>query len=255
MYQPSTPAQRGLHDGRGEDALEHVQSNGNYGALSARGFSLSEHRRASPRRFLVLMTQTLFDLTTPTGRREAETDLMWTDHGFLRAIYQNFHWIDADMARANQPPSPNTLRAMPRWGSRPSSICAARARRAISRSSARRARHMVWPWSTRQWARARRRRRRKSTGPRRSSRQSAYPALMHCKSGADRARIMAVLYLHFHRGMDIASAMSQLSLKYLHVKQGKTGMLDFFFRPISTMHAPRPCRSCNGSTKSMIRRR
>lgn len=57
----------------------------------------------------------------------------------------------------------------------------------------------------------------------------AYPALMHCKSGADRAGLMAVLYKHFREGEPIGKAMAQLSLKYLHVKHGKTGMLDFFF--------------------------
>jgi protein tyrosine/serine phosphatase len=53
---------------------------------------------------------------------------------------------------------------------------------------------------------------------------------MHCKSGADRAGIMAVFYKHFHQGLPIAEAIDQLSLKYLHVKAGKTGMLDFFFQ-------------------------
>jgi hypothetical protein len=39
------------------------------------------------------MVSARFDLTTPAGRKRADTDLMWTDHGFLRAAYQNFHWI------------------------------------------------------------------------------------------------------------------------------------------------------------------
>jgi uncharacterized protein (TIGR01244 family) len=57
----------------------------------------------------------------------------------------------------------------------------------------------------------------------------AYPALMHCKSGADRAGLMAALYLHFRKGASIEEARAQLSLKYLHMSVGKTGMLDFFF--------------------------
>jgi hypothetical protein len=40
---------------------------------------------------------------------------------------------------------------------------------------------------------------------------------------------MAVLYKHFRLGEPIAAAVEQLSLKYLHVAQGKTGMLDYFF--------------------------
>jgi len=55
-----------------------------------------------------------------------------------------------------------------------------------------------------------------------------YPILMHCKSGADRAGIMAALYLLLMEkaGPDDAAAM--LSMKYLHVRQAKTGLLDAF---------------------------
>ena len=56
-----------------------------------------------------------------------------------------------------------------------------------------------------------------------------YPALMHCKSGADRAGAMAVLYKHFKMGLPIADAVEQLRFKYLHVRQGKTGVIDYFF--------------------------
>jgi len=53
---------------------------------------------------------------------------------------------------------------------------------------------------------------------------------MHCKSGADRTGIMGVLYKHFKMGEPISKAIAQLDFKYLHVQQGKTGMLDFFFK-------------------------
>lgn len=56
----------------------------------------------------------------------------------------------------------------------------------------------------------------------------AYPALIHCKSGADRAGLMSALYLHFRKGLPIAEAKRQLSLRFGHVKQAKTGILDFF---------------------------
>ena len=56
-----------------------------------------------------------------------------------------------------------------------------------------------------------------------------YPALMHCKSGADRTGIMSVLYLIFHKQMDVKVALSELSIKYLHIKISKSGILDAFF--------------------------
>lgn len=57
----------------------------------------------------------------------------------------------------------------------------------------------------------------------------AYPMLMHCKSGADRAGLMAVLYLHLQEGQPIEQAMSQLSWRFGHVRNADTGILDAFF--------------------------
>lgn len=56
-----------------------------------------------------------------------------------------------------------------------------------------------------------------------------YPALMHCKSGADRAGLMAVLYAHFRLGQTVGEAVRQLSPRYLHVRAGLTGVLDYVF--------------------------
>ena len=56
-----------------------------------------------------------------------------------------------------------------------------------------------------------------------------YPALMHCKSGADRVGIMSVFYMHFRKGKPIVEALDQLHLRYLHMKAGKTGVLDYVF--------------------------
>ncbi|HET8995428.1 MAG TPA: tyrosine-protein phosphatase [Acetobacteraceae bacterium] len=54
------------------------------------------------------------------------------------------------------------------------------------------------------------------------------PALIHCKSGADRAGLAAGLMLLFE-GASAAQAMRQLSLRFGHVRQAKTGILDAFF--------------------------
>ena len=67
----------------------------------------------------------------------------------------------------------------------------------------------------------------------------AYPALMHCKSGADRAGVMAVLYQHFRKGQPIDQAVDQLARKYLHIREGKTGVLDFFFETYLKEGAPK----------------
>ena len=67
-----------------------------------------------------------------------------------------------------------------------------------------------------------------------------YPALMHCKSGADRAGLMSALYLHFRKGLPIAEAKRQLSLRYGHVRQAKTGILDFFLQTYLDFAAKTP---------------
>lgn len=55
------------------------------------------------------------------------------------------------------------------------------------------------------------------------------PALVHCKSGADRAGFFAALYLLIHEGRPLDEAVQQLSLRYGHFRFAKTGILDFFF--------------------------
>ena len=54
------------------------------------------------------------------------------------------------------------------------------------------------------------------------------PALLHCKSGADRAGLMSALYVIIVMRRPANIALKQLSFKYLHVKQAKAGILDAF---------------------------
>lgn len=54
------------------------------------------------------------------------------------------------------------------------------------------------------------------------------PAILHCKSGADRAGLAAGLIVLFEGGT-AAEAMRQLSLRFGHIRQSRTGILDAFF--------------------------
>lgn len=170
-----------------------------------------------------------FDLTTPEGRKRAEADLIWADHGFLRSRFRNFHWIEpGKMARANQP-SPQHVKRYAELGIK--TILNLRGPGdtgyyALEREAAKR--HGIEMIDARMHSRE---------PPSRAQILQAkhlfetiqYPALMHCKSGADRAGVMAVLYKHFAMGAPIEEAVEQLRFKYLHIKQGKTGVIDFFF--------------------------
>ncbi len=53
----------------------------------------------------------------------------------------------------------------------------------------------------------------------------AYPALIHCKSGADRSGFASALYLLAHEGATVAEARRHLSFRYLHLRRGRAGVL------------------------------
>lgn len=54
------------------------------------------------------------------------------------------------------------------------------------------------------------------------------PALLHCKSGADRAGLVAGVALLLEGGT-AAAALDQLSWRFGHVRRSRTGVLDAFF--------------------------
>lgn len=52
------------------------------------------------------------------------------------------------------------------------------------------------------------------------------PFLMHCKSGADRTGLAAAVYMMHYQNAPLAVARKQLSPRFLHFRQSKTGILD-----------------------------
>ena len=56
----------------------------------------------------------------------------------------------------------------------------------------------------------------------------AFPVLMHCKSGADRAGLASGLAILFEGGTT-TEALRQLSWRYGHFRRSRTGILDAFF--------------------------
>ncbi len=169
------------------------------------------------------------DLSTPAGRRRARKELIWGDHGFLRLKFRNLHRISDEMYRANQP-SPEHIAVYAKElglktiinlrGESPKGYyllekeaCEANGIQLVDFQMF--SRDIPPPENVLE--------------AKKLFDSIAYPALMHCKSGADRAGIMAVLYMHFRKGQPISQALEMLSSKYLHIKQGKTGVLDYFF--------------------------
>jgi len=169
-----------------------------------------------------------FDLSTPGGRFRTYLDYLWNDHAYLRLRFSNAHWISDELVRTNQP-WPFQLAAWKARGVR--TVINLRGGfdasfHALEKDACRRlGLTMVDFTITSRECPSRER----VLGAKRLFETVEYPALMHCKSGADRAGIMSVLYMHFRKGKTIREALDQLHLRYLHVRAGKTGVLDYTF--------------------------
>ncbi len=169
-----------------------------------------------------------FDLSTPGGRISAYLDYLWKDHAYLRLGFQNAHWISDELVRTNQP-WPHQLAAWKKRGIKTiinlrggfDASFHALEKDACERLGLKMVDFTITSREVPSRARV--------LGAKALFETIEYPALMHCKSGADRAGIMSVFYKHFRQGVPIREALEQLSLKYLHVKQGKTGVLDYTF--------------------------
>lgn len=173
------------------------------------------------------------DLNTKQGRKQAYHDLTWGDHGFLRTFFNNQHHIGGEMYRANQP-SPKRIAQLAKDGVK--TILNLRGESdkgyyALEKEAC--AKHGITLVNLRMYSRDTPKKH-KIHALKELFDTMEYPVVMHCKSGADRTGITGVLYRHLKMGDPIEMAMEQLELKYLHVKAGKTGMLDFFFNDYLT---------------------
>lgn len=170
---------------------------------------------------------TRFDVSTKAGRKAAERDFFWSDHAFLRLAFSNAHWLGPDLVRTNQP-SPRQLEGWAKRGIK--TVINLRGQRDegyywLEKAACERLGLTLIdaPLDSRDPPEKSRVRRARDL-----FRTIDYPVLIHCKSGADRAGLMAVFYRHFHLGEPISQAMTELSKKYLHSREGLTGVLDHF---------------------------
>ncbi len=155
-------------------------------------------------------------------------DYLWHDHAYLRLGFSNAHWMSDELVRANQP-WPFQLKAWRERGVR--TVINLRGGFGASFYALEKAACADLGLTLINFTIASR------DVPTKAQVRGAsalfdtvqYPALMHCKSGADRAGIMAVFYRHFRQGRPIREAMGELSPRFLHVKAGLTGVLDYVF--------------------------
>ncbi|GJD97176.1 hypothetical protein OCOJLMKI_4404 [Methylobacterium iners] len=165
----------------------------------------------------------------PASRLMAWANMLLVDHGVFRLAYLNRHEIGRGGMWRSAQPTPHQLAWFRRQG----------VRTVISLRGGRE--HGSWPLQReaceRQGLHLVEFVLRSREAPSRETILAAkdffasvqYPAVMHCKSGADRAGLAAALYLILHEGRPVAEAMGQLSPRYGHFRFAKTGILDAFF--------------------------
>lgn len=174
------------------------------------------------------------EFATKAGRRRAWRALMLSDHGLLRKFYSNTHEISPGKMWRSYQPSPRDIAAWRERGIR--TIINLRGDKPsgfyfLEEEACRK--HGIELVTFRVFSRE---------APTAETLQRAralfdeitYPAMMHCKSGADRAGLMSVLYLFFHENVPLDQALAQLSFQYGHVKRAKTGILDETFNAYLT---------------------
>ncbi|MFE1599609.1 tyrosine-protein phosphatase [Methylobacterium sp. ID0610] len=163
------------------------------------------------------------------NRLRAWMNMLLVDHGVLRLAYLNRHRIGRGLLWRSAQPAPHDLAWFKRQGVR--TIISLRGGREhgswqLQREACEREGLVLREFVVRS-----------REAPDRAMLLAArdffaeieYPALMHCKSGADRAGFAAALYLILHEGRPVTEAARQLSPRYGHFRFAKTGILDAFF--------------------------
>jgi protein tyrosine/serine phosphatase len=166
-------------------------------------------------------------------------DMLFVDHGIFRFIYVNSHRLSDEAWRSAQP-APHQIRHFARAGIR--TIVNLRGEREcgsywLEQQAC--ARHGIKLVNFQIRSRAAPTRA-ELEGAKRLFEEIEYPMLMHCKSGADRAGIMSVLYRFLRQGTPLAEAKNELSIKYGHFRQAHTGILDYFFEKYLADTATQP---------------
>jgi protein tyrosine phosphatase (PTP) superfamily phosphohydrolase (DUF442 family) len=155
-------------------------------------------------------------------------DMLLVDHGIFRLFYLNRHKLTDGAWRAAQP-APYQIRRIAAMGVK--TIINLRGERYcgsywLERKACEAAGLKLENYQVRSRAAPSKA---EVLGARDLFERISYPMLMHCKSGADRAGLMSTLFLIAKEKVPVDVARQQLGLKYGHIRQADTGILDYFF--------------------------
>lgn len=179
-------------------------------------------------------------LATPPQRLAAWLDMLVLDHGLVRLVHPNWGEVAPGVFRSAQPTPHQLRRAVRNHGIRTvlnlraerncgafvleEAVCAELGIDLVNvrvRSRDVPSKELIWTLE-------------------RLFAEMERPILMHCKSGADRTGIVGALYLLLAEERPVDEALRQLSKRYGHIRQAKTGVLDYFFERYLDDRAERP---------------
>ena len=165
------------------------------------------------------------DISTPAERRKSNLHYYLMDHAILRTFWTNFDEVAPGVYRSNQPTHARLVKYRD-MGIK--SVLNLRGEESFA--------HYLFEkescdelgltlHTAKLWARR---------APKRENvlrvidlfRTIEKPFLMHCKSGADRAGFASAMYLMVIEGRPVEEAKKHLSLRYIHLKNTHTGVLD-----------------------------
>ena len=166
---------------------------------------------------------------SPEDRRKAQIYMLWFDHEVLRKRWTNLHQLAPGVFRSNQPTF-ERLEALKQQGI--SDIVNLRGKSEAAHYLIEKERCETLDLRMHNVSLQARR------APDKKHlqeliglfRQLDTPFLMHCKSGSDRAGLASVVYLLTQGGENIEAAKRMLSVRFLHLKLTKTGVLDYVLR-------------------------
>jgi uncharacterized protein (TIGR01244 family) len=185
------------------------------------------------------MSKPKHDLAVSRGRLRAYFDAALVDHGFARLVWPNVHRVSDTLWRSGQI-APYQIARFARRGIK--TIVNLRGRNdsgwyVLEIEACRKHGIAFVDFTTKS----------RDTpskemihGAKRLFETIRYPALMHCKSGADRAGLMGALYRLLHEGRPVEEAVKQLSWRYGHIRQAKVGMIDYFFEQYRRYNQEKP---------------
>jgi protein tyrosine/serine phosphatase len=218
-------------------ALEHWKSSGSMSRLTKKARRAVKHAlHACGNAILAVTPNSVRERAAPAARY---LDMILLDHLFIRTVFPNRHRLSKEAWRGAQP-LPHQFGRLTRKGIR--TIVNLRGNAATStyefeKAACARAGITLVDFRIRS-----------RDVPTREELRAArelfgrldYPILMHCKSGADRVGLMSALYKHIRCGVPISEAKRELSLRYGHIRQADTGVLDYFFERYLEDNAKNP---------------